>query len=122
MELALFNNIVTVKFIDPIKDAAPAKCRLNIAKSTDGPEWAIPLDNGGYIVQPVPAPPSSKAEKNNSINAKGNNQNERLFNLGYAISGAPTKIGINQLPKPPINKGMTKKNIIIKAWEVTITL
>jgi hypothetical protein len=38
MELALFNNIVTVKFIDPIKDAAPAKCRLNIAKSTDGPE------------------------------------------------------------------------------------
>jgi hypothetical protein len=38
IELALFNNIVTVKFIDPIKDAAPAKCKLNIAKSTDGPE------------------------------------------------------------------------------------
>jgi hypothetical protein len=38
IELALFNNIVTVKFIDPIKEAAPAKCKLNIAKSTDGPE------------------------------------------------------------------------------------
>jgi hypothetical protein len=38
IELALFNNIVTVKFIDPIQEAAPAKCKLNIAKSTDGPE------------------------------------------------------------------------------------
>jgi hypothetical protein len=38
IELALFNNIVTVKLIDPINEAAPAKCKANIAKSTDGPE------------------------------------------------------------------------------------
>jgi hypothetical protein len=38
IEFALFNNIVTVKLIEPIREAAPAKCRANIAKSTDGPE------------------------------------------------------------------------------------
>ena len=45
-----------------------------------------------------------------------------LFNLGNAISQAPIKIGTNQLPKPPIAVGMTKKNIIKKAWLVTKTL
>lgn len=30
--------------------------------------------------------------------------------------------GINQLPKPPIITGMTKKKIIINAWEVTNVL
>jgi len=38
------------------------------------------------------------------------------------MSGAPIKIGTNQLPKPPINKGITIKKIITKAWAVTITL
>jgi len=33
-------------------------------------------------VHPVPAPPSTKLEPNNKINAGGNNQNEMLFNLG----------------------------------------
>jgi len=32
------------------------------------------------------------------------------------------KRGTNQLPKPPIKTGITKKKIIIKAWLVTITL
>jgi hypothetical protein len=45
-----------------------------------------------------------------------------LFNLGKAISGAPNKIGTNQLPKPPIKAGITIKKIIIKACAVIITL
>jgi len=38
-----------------------------------------------------------------------------LLSLGNDISHAPIKIGTNQLPKPPIAVGMTKKNIIRKA-------
>ena len=42
------------------------------------------------------------------------NQNEILFILGNAISGAPIIIGTNQFPKPPIIAGMTIKKIMIK--------
>jgi len=52
----------------------------------------------------------------------GINQKLMLFNLGKAISGAPTSKGTNQLPKPPINAGITIKNIIINACAVTTTL
>ena len=38
------------------------------------------------------------------------------------MSGAPSISGINQLPNPPIIKGITKKKIITNAWAVTITL
>jgi hypothetical protein len=39
--------IVTIKFIAPAIDEAPAKCRLKIAKSTEGPECAsLPLRGG----------------------------------------------------------------------------
>ena len=38
-----------------------------------------------------------------------------LFILGKAISGAPIINGTNQLPKPPINTGITTKKIIRKA-------
>jgi hypothetical protein len=38
---------VTIKFIAPNKEETPAKCKLNIAKSTAPPEWASILDNGG---------------------------------------------------------------------------
>ena len=41
----------------------------------------------------VPAPCSTKALNNNKIKEGGNNQNEILFNLGNAISGAPTITG-----------------------------
>ena len=37
------------------------------------------------------------------------------------MSGAPTKIGTNQLPKPPIKIGITIKKIIIKACNVIKT-
>jgi len=79
-------------------------------------------DNGGYTVHPVPTPDSTILDNNNKIIDGGNNQKLILFNLGKAISGAPNKIGTNQLPKPPINTGISIKKIIIKAWLVTITL
>jgi hypothetical protein len=38
---------VQIKLIAPKIDAAPDKCRLKIAKSTDPPECAIAPDKGG---------------------------------------------------------------------------
>jgi hypothetical protein len=73
------------------------------------------LLNGGYTVQPVPAPVSINAEHNNNINEGGSSQKLNAFNLGNAISGAPINKGTKQLPKPPIMLGITIKNIIIKA-------
>lgn len=32
--------MVTIKLIAPAIDEAPAMCKLKIARSTDGPEWA----------------------------------------------------------------------------------
>ena len=79
-------------------------------------------DNGGYTVQPVPTPDSTKDEDTSNISDGGNNQKLILFNRGNAISQAPIKIGTNQLPKPPIAVGITKKNIIRKACAVSKTL
>jgi len=118
----LILNMVVIKFIAPNKDETPARCKLNIAKSTDPPECACIDDNGGYTVHPVPAPCSTNAEVNNNINDGGNNQNDMLFNRGYAISGAPIIIGTNQFPNPPNNIGITIKNIIKNACAVIITL
>jgi hypothetical protein len=70
----------------------------------------------------VPAPPSARLDVINSRRDGGSNQNEILFILGKAISGAPIRIGINQLPKPPISIGITIKNIIKKACAVITTL
>jgi len=63
-----------------------------------------------------------KLDSNNKNNDGGNSQNDMLFNLGNAISGAPSIMGTNQLPKPPINIGITIKKIMINACAVTITL
>lgn len=49
-------------------------------------------------------------------------QNDKLFIRGKAISATPNIRGISQLPKPPIEMGITVKKIIIKAWAVTMTL
>ena len=115
-------KIVQIKLIAPNIEEAPDKCRLKIAKSTAPPECDVPLDNGGYTVQPVPTPASDKIEATNSSNDGGNNQKLILFIRGKAISGAPIIKGTNQLPKPPINVGITMKKIITKACPVTITL
>jgi len=38
---------VVIKLIAPRMDEAPARCSEKIAKSTDGPEWAIFAASGG---------------------------------------------------------------------------
>jgi hypothetical protein len=117
---SLILKTVTIKFIAPKIEDIPAKCKLNIAKSTDPSETNA--DKGGYTVQPVPAPPPIKLEINNNKNDGGNNQKLKLFKRGNAISGAPINKGKNQLPNPPIIAGITIKKIIINACAVTITL
>jgi hypothetical protein len=81
----------------------------------------MPL-KGGYTVQPVPAPNSTKEEDINKVKEGGKSQKLILFNRGKAISGAPIITGTNRLPKPPINTGITKKNIIKKACAAINTL
>lgn len=113
---------VVIKLIAPKIDAAPAKCSEKIAKSTDGPECARLLERGGYTVHPVPAPFSTAADDTKRISEGGSNQNLRLFRRGNAISGAPSINGRSQLPKPPINTGITIKKIIRNPWAVTSVL
>ena len=113
---------VLIKFTAPKIDLTPARWREKIAKSTEPPAWATLLDNGGYTVQPVPAPLSTKDLDNNIIKAGIKNQNLILFIRGNAISAAPSINGTNQLPNPPIKIGITIKKIIINAWAVTTTL
>jgi hypothetical protein len=74
------------------------------------------------MVQPEPTPASTNDEDNSKISEGGNNQKLMLFKRGKDISQAPIKIGTNQLPKPPIAVGITKKKIIRKACDVTKTL
>jgi len=73
------------------------------------------LLSGGYTVQPVPAPPSTRAEASSRISEGGSSQKLILFIRGKAISGAPIRIGTRKLPKPPIRIGLTIKKIIRKA-------
>lgn len=80
------------------------------------------LERGGYTVQPVPAPLSTKDLDRSMIKAGIRNQNLILFIRGNAISAAPNIKGTNQLPNPPIKIGITIKKIIIKACAVTTTL
>jgi hypothetical protein len=53
-----------------------------------------------------------KGEANKKRREGGRSQKEMLFKRGKAISGAPSRIGTNQLPKPPNKMGMTKKKIM----------
>lgn len=114
--------IVVIKFSAPKIEDTPARWSEKIARSTDGPAWAIFLERGGYTVQPVPAPFSTAAEARSMVNEGGSSQNLMLFSRGKAISGAPSIKGISQLPNPPIKMGITKKKIIKNAWAVTIVL
>lgn len=100
-------KIVTIKLIAPAIEEMPAICKLKMAKSTPQPEWAKIELKGGYTVQPVPTPFSTKLEPNNNKIAGGKNQKDILFKRGKAISGLPIKIGTNQLPHAPIKIGIT---------------
>jgi hypothetical protein len=114
--------IVVIKLLAPKIDEIPAKCREKIAISTLPPAWPSIPARGGYTVQPVPAPPSTRLEPTSNIKAGGNSQKLILFNLGKAMSGAPIIRGTIQLPNPPIRTGITRKKIITNACAVTITL
>jgi len=113
---------VVMKFTAPRIDDAPARWREKMAKSTEGPAWAMFLDRGGYTVQPVPAPFSTAADERRRSRDGGRSQNLILFKRGKAISGAPNIKGRSQFPNPPINTGITKKKIMRNAWAVTIVL
>lgn len=113
---------VVMKLIEPRMEETPARWREKMARSTDGPAWAMFLARGGYTVHPVPTPFSTAADETNRISEGGRSQNLRLFIRGNAISGAPSISGSNQFPKPPIITGITRKKIIRKAWAVTIVL
>lgn len=43
----LILTMVTIKLIAPIIELAPAKCRENMAMSTEGPECAMAAERGG---------------------------------------------------------------------------
>jgi hypothetical protein len=116
---ALILKIVVIKLIAPAIEAAPAICKLNMAKSTPLPSVA---DKGGYTVHPVPTPPSINVEVINNNNDGSINRKLKLFNRGKAISGAPISKGINQFPNPLISAGINIKNIIIKPCAVITTL
>lgn len=113
---------VVMKLRAPRIDETPARCREKMAKSTDGPEWAMFPARGGYTVHPVPTPSPTIADDTSMIRAGGRSQNLMLFSRGKAMSGAPSINGSSQFPKPPINMGITKKKIIKNACAVTIVL
>lgn len=104
-----------MKLIDAATEDAPARWREKIAISTAGLACAMFPAKGGYTVQPVAAPPSTAAEQTRSKRDGGRSQKLRLFNRGNARSGTLSIIGINQLPNPPINAGITRKKIIRNA-------
>ena len=92
------------------------RVNLKLTKSIAGPGCPVLDDRGGYIVHPPPAPiPDLEVLVHKyrqliiRIKAAGNNQNEMLFILGNAMSGAPIIIGTNQFPNPPIIAGITIK-------------
>lgn len=114
-------EMVVMKLIAPRMEDMPARCSEKIPKSTADPAWPS-VDSGGYTVQPVPTPDSTRAEQSNSIREGGSSQKERLLRRGKAMSGAPMRRGTSQLPKPPIMVGITKKKIITNAWAVTTVL
>jgi hypothetical protein len=106
---------VVMKLADPKIDLTPARWREKIAISTDGPLWAETEDRGGYTVQPVPAPLSTRDLLRRRNSAGRISQNLRLFIRGNVISGDASIKGISQFPKAPIRTGITKKKIIKKA-------
>ena len=73
--------------IAPKIDEAPARCRERIAKSTDGPLWAMFLARGGYTVHPVPTLFSTSIDSSKSDREGRSSHRLRLFRRGNAMSG-----------------------------------
>ena len=64
----------------------------------------------------------TKAEPSSRQKDGTSSQKLMLFMRGNAMSGAPIISGTNQLPKPPISAGITRKNTMIRPWAVMMTL
>lgn len=60
--------------IAPSGEETPAKCKLDIASSTAAEEWACKALNGGYTVQPVPTPISTRDGESDNSKEGGNNR------------------------------------------------
>ena len=78
--------------------------------------------SGAYTVHPTPGPSPTKVEPTSRIAEGISSQKLTLFMRGKAMSGAPIISGTIQLPNPPINAGMTRKNTMIRPWAVISTL
>lgn len=78
-------KIVTIKLIAPAIDETPARCKAKIPASIDAPECAKTPLKGGYNVQPVPAPASTKLDKTNKEKDGGNSHREMLFIRGEEL-------------------------------------
>ena len=74
------------------------------------------------MVQPVPAPDSTRADPSSKNKDGGRSQKLMLLRRGNAISGLAIKIGTNQLPYPPTSAGIVIKKIINSACAVIRTL
>lgn len=107
--------MVVIKFAAPRIELIPAKWREKIAMSTDGPLWKVIWERGGYTVQPVPAPSSTRALDSNSVREGMRIHNLMLFMRGNVISGAVIIRGVSQFPNPPIIAGITRKKIMTNA-------
>lgn len=122
MFLFFMIKIVEIKLIDEIIDEIPATWREKMRKSTDSLEWNSADDRGGYIVHPVPIEFFLNIAIIIKFKDAGSSQKLKLFVRGNAMSCVLIIKGIIQLPKPPIIRGITKKKIIMIAWDVTIEL
>src|SRR3546814_6169415 len=71
------------------------------------------------LVQPVPAPLSTKAEPSSSSKAGTSRQKQMLFMRGNAMSGAPIISGTHQFPKPPISAGINAHKTMTRQCIVT---
>jgi hypothetical protein len=114
--------MVVMKLTAPRILLIPARCREKIVRSIDESLWLISLDKGGYTVHPEPGPDPCVVASSRRDKDALRSQKLRLLRRGKDISGAIIIIGTSQLPNPPIIIGITTKKIIIKAWEVTMTL
>lgn len=81
------------------------------------PEWNSISEKGRQTAQSVTTPKYNLNISDKSRNREEGirSQKDRLLRRGNAISATPNIKGISQLPKPPIEIGMTIKEIITKA-------
>ncbi len=91
------------------------RCNERITKSMVKDERA---DKGGYKVHALLQPMPLEQDWIKRRREKGRNQREKLFKRPNITSIAPNWIGKTQLLMPPINEGITTKNIIRIPWAV----